>query len=191
MWVRFLFGSKHLRRSFCHCGATPSNTISGAVARLPPKVYYRKERESMLTAKQEKFVQCIIEGMSQADAYRSAYSTSNMSDNAIYREASVLMNNPNISQRLTELREKMMTPSIMTAQERLEYLTRVIKGEELEQTYDWEDGERVTCNTPASIKTRLQAVDLMNKMQGDYTTKVEASVTYEDNLRKLIGEDEY
>lgn len=130
----------------------------------------------MLTAKQEKFVQCIIEGMSQADAYRSAYSSKKMSDNAIYREASLLVENPKVAQRLKELRSELAKPSIMTAQERLEYLTRVIKGEELEQTYDWDNGERVSCNTPASIKTRLQAVDLMNKMQGEYVTKIEGEV---------------
>lgn len=130
----------------------------------------------MLTAKQEKFVQCIIEGMSQADAYRSAYSAKRMSDKTIHEAASRLLKDSKIAARLTELRDKMMTPAIMTAQERLEYLTRVIKGEELEQTYDWDNGERVSCNTPASIKTRLQAVDLMNKMQGEYVTRIEGEV---------------
>ena len=143
----------------------------------------------MLTAKQEKFVQCIIEGMSQADAYRSAYSAKRMSDKTIHEAASRLLKDSKIAARLTELRDKMMTPAIMTAQERLEYLTRVIKGEELEQTYDWDNGERVSCNTPASIKTRLQAVDLMNKMQGEYIQKVEANVTNEVNINVELVDD--
>ena len=130
----------------------------------------------MLTAKQEKFVQGIIEGMSQADAYRSAYSSKSMSDNAIYREASLLMSNPKITQRLNELRDQMMKPSIMSAQERLEYLTRVIKGEETEKKVEWDDGKAVTCEEPASIKTRLSAIDIMNKMQGEYVTKVEGEI---------------
>ena len=69
----------------------------------------------MLTQKQEMFVQGIIEGKSQADAYRSAYSTKNMSDNAIYVEASLLMDDPKIAQRLTELRNQMMKSSVSSA----------------------------------------------------------------------------
>lgn len=130
----------------------------------------------MLTAKQEAFVKSIIDGMSQADAYRSAYSTKNMSDNAVYREASVLMKNPNISQRLQELREQMIKPTIMTAQERLEYLTRVIKGEEPEKYVTFVEGQRIEEDIPPSIKTRLNALDIMNKMQGEYVTKVEGEL---------------
>ena len=54
----------------------------------------------MLTPKQEKFVQGIVQGMSHADAYRSAYSCKKMSDNAIYREASLMVDSPKIAQRL-------------------------------------------------------------------------------------------
>lgn len=56
----------------------------------------------MLTAKQEAFAKAIVEGMNQADAYRSAYETKRMSDNAIYREASLLMSNPKVTQRIKE-----------------------------------------------------------------------------------------
>ena len=108
----------------------------------------------MLTAKQEKFVQCIIGGMSQADAYRSAYNAEKMSDNAIYREASLLMSSPKIAQRLNELRDKMMTPSIMTAKERLEWLSELIRS-----------GEETTAD-------KLKASDQMNKMQGEYLTRI-------------------
>ena len=112
----------------------------------------------MLTPKQEEFVKNIIEGMSQADAYRSAYSCKNMSDNAIYREASLLMSNPKIAQRLAEITERADTPKIMCAQKRLEWLTEVINGEN-------------------DINAKLKAVDLMNKMQGEYVTKVEGNLS--------------
>lgn len=145
----------------------------------------------MLTAKQEKFVMNIIDGMSQADAYRSSYDVKKMSDKTVWEKASRLMSDDKVRARLQELRDQMMKPSIMSAQERLEYLTRVIKGEELEETYEWNDGERVTCNAPASIRTRLQAVDLMNKMQGEYVQKVVADVdtTYTINI-ELEDDDE-
>lgn len=127
----------------------------------------------MLTAKQEQFVKNILEGMSQADAYRSAYDTKRMSDNAIYREASLLMDNPKVAQRFSELKKELDKPTIMSAQKRLEWLTGIVQKED-ESTGD-----------------KLKAIDIMNKMQGEYVQKVQASVSYEDNLRKVVGGDEY
>ena len=113
----------------------------------------------MLTAKQELFVQKIIEGMSQADAYRSAYSCKNMSDNAIYVNASKLASDAKVALRLKELRGELAKPSIMSAQERLEWLTERIADEDVD------------------INAKLKAIDIMNKMQGEYVQKVEAAVT--------------
>jgi phage terminase small subunit len=117
----------------------------------------------MLTAKQEVFVQNLVTGMSQADAYRSAYNTKKMSDNAIYREASLLMDNPKVSQRYRELVDQTAKVSIMTAQERLEWLTGLIKDPEMD------------------INAKLKASDQMNRMQGEYVTKVEGNL----NVTKL------
>ena len=125
----------------------------------------------MLTAKQEAFVQNIIQGMSQADAYRSAYSCKNMSDNSIYVNASKLMADAKVAQRVSELREQLAKPSIMTAQERLEWLTRLINSEE-ETTSD-----------------KLRAADIMNKMQGEYVQKVEAEVKNAVNINIELSDD--
>lgn len=112
----------------------------------------------MLTPKQEQFVQNIIEGMSQADAYRSAYDTKRMSDNAIYREASLLMNNPKVAQRLASITAQADKKKIMSAQERLEWLTELIQGSHLTQD-------------------KLRAMDIMNKMTGEYVQKIEGNVS--------------
>jgi len=117
----------------------------------------------MLTEKQEKFVQNIIQGMNQAEAYRSAYSCKNMSDNSVYVNASKLVNDAKVALRIKELREQLAKPSIMSAQERLEWLTELINSEE-ESTTD-----------------KLKAADIMNKMQGEYVTKVEGNL----NIAKL------
>ncbi len=130
----------------------------------------------MLTAKQEAFVKNIIDGMSQADAYRSAYPNQKMTDKTVWESASKLMKNPKVSARLQELRDSMMKPTIMTAQERLELLTRMANGDEPEKIVQFIDGERVEFEVPASLKTRQNAIDLMNKMQGEYVTKVEGEV---------------
>lgn len=131
----------------------------------------------MLTAKQLSFVQGIVEGKSQAEAYRSAYSCKNMSDNAIYREASLLMDNPKIAQRVNELREQMMKESVMSAQERLELLTRIAKGEEPNKLMRYVNGEWEVLEVPPSLKERQSAIDLMNKMTGEYTTKIEGDLS--------------
>ena len=56
-----------------------------------------------LTAKQEIFVQRLIEGNSQREAYRFAYNCEKMKDESIDVEASKLFNSPKISQRYQEL----------------------------------------------------------------------------------------
>lgn len=126
----------------------------------------------MLTAKQEAFVHNIIQGMSQADAYRSAYPNQRMSDKTIWESASKLMANPKVNARLTELRNELAKPAIMSAQERLEWLTQLIKSEN-ETTTD-----------------KLRAADIMNKMQGEYTQKIEAEVKNDVTINIELSDDE-
>lgn len=145
----------------------------------------------MLTAKQEEFAQNIIKGMSQADAYRSAYDTKRMTDKTIHEKASRLMSDDKVRARVQELRDAIAKTTIMTAQERLELLTRIAKGEEPEKIAQIVEGAVVEYEVPASLKTRKDAIDIMNKMTGEYVQKIDANVSYEDNLRKVIGEDEY
>lgn len=125
----------------------------------------------MLTANQEAFVKNIIEGMNQADAYRSAYPKQKMSDKTIWEAASRLMKNDKVLARLSELRNELAKDTIMTAQKRLEWLTEVINGEE-------------------DINAKLKAVDIMNKMQGEYTQKIEANVTNEVTINVELVDDE-
>ena len=117
----------------------------------------------MLTANQEAFVQKIIEGMSQAEAYRSAYPKQRMSDKTVWEAASRLMNNSKVLARLAELRNELAKPSIMSAQERLEWLTERIADEGVD------------------INAKLKAIDIMNKMQGEYVQKIEGNL----NVTKL------
>ena len=125
----------------------------------------------MLTAKQEQFVQNIIQGMSQADAYRSAYNCKRMSDNAIYVNASKLVADAKVALRIKELREQLATPAIMSAQERLEWLT-----------------ERIT-DDDVDINAKLKAIDIMNKMQGEYVQKVEAEVKNAISINIELSDD--
>lgn len=130
----------------------------------------------MLTAKQEKFVRNLVQGMSQREAYKNAYDVKTMTDKTIDEEACRLFNDSKISARYQELIERAATASVMTAQERLEFLTEVINGIQREhRVQHTDDGER-EYEEPADLNTKLKAVDLMNKMQGEYTTKIEGEL---------------
>lgn len=127
----------------------------------------------MLTAKQEAFVQNIIQGMSQADAYRSAYDASKMTDKTVHEKASLLAGQDKVRARIKELREQLASESIMSAQKRMEWLTGVVNNEK-ETTTD-----------------KLKAIDLLNKMSGEYVQKIAAEVQTETTINiELVDDDE-
>lgn len=125
----------------------------------------------MLTEKQEQFVRNILDGMNQTEAYRSAYPNQKMSDKTISEAASRLMANSKVVARLSELRNELSKPTIMSAQKRLEWLTELINSEE-------------------DINAKLKAIDIMNKMQGEYTQKIEADVKNEVTINIELSDDE-
>jgi phage terminase small subunit len=126
----------------------------------------------MLTPNQEKFVQGIIEGKSQAEAYREAYPKQRSSDKTVWEAASRLMANSKVNARIKELRDQLAKPSIMSAQERMEWLTNLIN------------------NAEEGTNEKLKAIDIMNKMQGEYVQKVEADVKSEVTINVELVEDE-
>ena len=131
----------------------------------------------MLTAKQEKFVRNLIQGMSQREAYKNSYNAENMTDKSIDEEACRLFNDTKIASRYQELIEKAANAAIMTAQERLEYLTGIVYETEGEKISTVIDGEEVVREVPADLNAKMKAIDLMNKMTGEYITKVEGTVS--------------
>ena len=125
----------------------------------------------MVTPKQEKFIQGIVEGLSQADAYRAAYNSKNMSDKTIHEAASRLMADSKVSARLNELRQQITSDKIMSAQKRSEWLTELIQDNE------------------ADLNARLKALDILNKMSGEYVQKVQAAVDTDVHINiELIDE---
>ena len=112
----------------------------------------------MLTPKQELFVQNLVKGMSQREAYKNSYNAGNMKDEVIDNNASTLFKNNEISIRYKELIKEADDKAIMTAKERKIWLTKMID------------------SPNASNTDRLKALDLLNKMGGEYIEKVQ----YED-----------
>lgn len=81
----------------------------------------------MLTPKQEKFAHCIADGMSQADAYRTAYSASKMSAGALHVEASKLLDHPKVALRVQELRGKLATKALWTREMSVQALVQAYR----------------------------------------------------------------
>lgn len=61
--------------------------------------------KNKLTAKQEKFCLAIADGKTQMDAFKFAYGAKNYKDNAIYVQASRILDNPKIVLRIDELKK--------------------------------------------------------------------------------------
>ena len=140
-----------------------------------------------LTPKQERFVQNVFKGMSQREAYKDSYNVKRMSDKTIDEEACKLFNSPKISTRYQELVDKLEKKTIMTAEERMEWLSKVITGDVKEtgmvKHFNSETGEdeEIPVEFPSQLSTKLKALDTLNKMTGEYTTKVEGDL----NVTKL------
>ena len=146
----------------------------------------------MLTIKQENFVQNLINGMSQREAYKNAYNAK-YKDEVIDVRACELFNSSKVQVRYNELIKQLEDKSIMSAKKRMEWLTNVVNGIEKEESYYYDDGEKIIYTKEADINTKIKALDTLNKMDGQYTTKFEGSigVSYEEALKKVSGADEY
>lgn len=69
----------------------------------------------MLTPKQEKFAQCVADGMSQAEAYRTAFNVgANTKPETAIKRANELMRKGDVSGRVAELREKLTQKALWT-----------------------------------------------------------------------------
>lgn len=70
-----------------------------------------------LTSKQEKFVQALVAGKSQYEAYKEAYNATRMKDATIYNNAYKLMQKNEISTRYNELLEEHKKKALYTREE--------------------------------------------------------------------------
>ena len=114
----------------------------------------------MLTAKEEKFSVDVFSGMTLTDAYKDAYNAENMKDETIYVKASELMKKDKIRVRLQELRDQANSKVILTAIQRKEMLTDI-------------------AITNDNVDSKMKAIDILNKMDGEYTTKIEGKISVE------------
>ena len=140
----------------------------------------------MLNAKQERFIQNIVKGMSQREAYKEAYNPK-YKDEVIDVRACELFNSSKVQVRYKELMDQLEDDSIMSAKERMKWLTGVVKGKVKHTSYD-SNGN--SYENEAYISDKLKAIDTLNKMSGEYVQKIEADVNTDVNISISLEDDE-
>lgn len=143
----------------------------------------------MLTIKQEKFIQNIVNGMSQREAYKDAYNAK-YKDEVIDVRACELFKSSKVQVRYNELIKQLEDKSIMSAKDRMKWLSDVISGKIKHTSYN-SNGDAY--ENEAYISDKMKAIDILNKMDGQYVTKLEGNIglSYEEALKKVSDTDEY
>lgn len=109
-------------------------------------------------ARHEKFVQCLIQGMSQRKAYREAFTNSERwKDVTVDKRASELFQNGEILGRYNELQEASKDKAIMGRKDRMVALSKIA-----DDKYE-------------KPEARIRAIDTLNKMDGEYVNRVQLS----------------
>lgn len=86
----------------------------------------KAKMERKLTINQEKFAQEYVLTGNSAGAYRTAYPKSlKWKDNSVYRESSILLTNPKVSQRVKELQERVLDKFDISAERLLLEQSRI------------------------------------------------------------------
>jgi len=151
-----------------------------------------KKEDNSLTLAEETFVQELIKGKSQREAYRIAYKRSkNWTDNATDVNASRLYNKPKVSLRLSILKQQIVDEStedtIMKAKEILEIYTKIARGEETEEVFVSDMGMSVKKTKKPSLKDRIKALERLDKIMALEKNNEQESNVKDDGLTKQIG----
>lgn len=106
-----------------------------------------------LTPKQEKFCQEYIKTGNASESYKRAYSTKNMKSETINNNAYMLLKNSEISARIKVLSDEIKNKSIADAEEIQMLMTKLLRGEEVEEVPMMSDLGVVIANKKLLQKT--------------------------------------
>lgn len=136
----------------------------------------QKQPQKGLTNNQEKFVQCLIRGLSQRQAYYQAYPKSkSWNENSVDNKASVLWRNAKVRARYDELNKKLVEKeennTIYSAKQLREFWTKIL------------------CDDESDMRNRLKASELLAKSQGVFIEKRETTINNEDCVIRIVKND--
>ena len=147
-----------------------------------------------LTEKRKLFADEYLIDLNASRAYQSAYPRVKNSDVAA-AAASRLLKDADVKQYISEQMDKIHSDKTADAQEVIEYLTSVLRGESqgteivVEGTGDGCSEARTILKAP-SEKERLKAAELLGKRYALFTDKVETNMDMDLNITIDYGEDD-
>ena len=163
-----------------------------------------------MTNKEQLFVDEYLTDMNQTRAYKAVY-TKVKNDNVAAAAASRLLKKPGIQEYIDERLKKISDEKIAKTEEVMQYLTSVIRREKkecvvvtiMEEKTTYVPDEKGTMRKqtikketpqiveiPAKLSDANKAAELLGKVYGMYTDKVETDVDMELNINIDYGESE-
>ena len=147
-----------------------------------------------MTEKQKRFCDEYLIDCNATRAYKTVYKNVK-SDETAKSAASRLLTNVNVKKYIDDRMEELHNEKTADAQEVIEYLTSVLRGESTAQEIVVEgigDGcsEARTMEKSPSEKERLKAAELLGKRYSLFTDKVETDVDMDLNITIDYGEDD-
>lgn len=141
-----------------------------------------------MTTKQKRFCQeYLIDLNATQAAIRAGYS-----EKSAYSVGQRILKNVEVKKYIVEQVERLKNEKISSAQEVLEYLTSVMRGEQKEQVPLMYYDKQILEEKSASIKDRLKAAELLGKRYALFTEKLEVegatAVQIVDNIPSQEGE---
>lgn len=137
-----------------------------------------------LTEKQKRFCDYYIETLNATESYkRAGYRVK--SDAAARVNASRLLTNANVRKYIEERMKQKESERIASQNEVLEFLTRVMRGQEIEEVVGFTESGPVKEKKAPSTRDRVKAAELLGKRYALFTEKV----NIEGNMGVAIIDD--
>ncbi len=130
-----------------------------------------------LTPKQEKFAVGVAAGLTQADAYRAAYSASRMKPEQVWQEASKLRQNHKVARRIDDLLKVARTEDVTNL------------GREIRRTIDLQQAALADGNHNASAAYQRMLMKTVGALQDRLVLTVESSLSDKELIERLSGGD--
>lgn len=140
-----------------------------------------------LTIKQNKFAD---EYIKTGNAYQSALNAGYSENYAKNATKFLLENNGQISSYIEERMKKLESKTIANQTEILQFLTRIVRGEEKEEVLvNVGNFEQEKQEIKISAKDRIKAAELLGKRYGSWTDKQEVDINLPTFIDDIQGTD--
>ncbi len=136
-----------------------------------------------LTPKQEKFVQELVKGKSQRQAYKAAYDASKMKDSTIDRRASELFGNSEVKARYNELIQTGSKKALWTRERAINELVEMLDDSKDDKNYAGRYNAIKELNTLGDLYPKESEMDISDP---EYIAEILRKLP-QDKLMEIIG----